>query len=299
MKRWLLTLDHFNNQPKIYAKNADEAKNFFNNENVLSVEPYENYEYLNYINRIKDMSELLASHSIRKNNIREWYKYVTSDGILRIRLYKDMRDDLYYDIAEYQYISNDCLVFPCTFTYSNPTDVYDLFFKSMLSCEIPIYRFYGQPKLKKPKELTGIKQSFSVDWIPKKCTCQCFVTGDDLWIKHRDFFSASHKPAPENNGTPLNYRLQKYFGVNKSYLDRFIYADCWGDIVLRNEVWIVFRNLKQTTYKDKHLPITSMLKEFSKSDLLKKSYINVELNEDWYRFFENVYKKYFEFIKNT
>lgn len=43
-----------------------------------------------------------------------------------------------------------------------------------------IIRFYGEPKLKKVKELNSIKQEFSVDYIPKKCKCQVFIEGNNL-----------------------------------------------------------------------------------------------------------------------
>ena len=36
-------------------------------------------------------------------------------------------------------------------------------------------RFYGQPKLPKPKELKGIKQIFSIDYIPTKCKCPIYI----------------------------------------------------------------------------------------------------------------------------
>lgn len=45
--------------------------------------------------------------------------------------------------------------------------------------------YYGEPKLSKPKELKGIKQSFSVDYIPKKCKCKVFVKYPDVWIQHK------------------------------------------------------------------------------------------------------------------
>ena len=50
-------------------------------------------------------------------------------------------------------------------------------------------RVYGQPKLKKPSELSGVSSAFSVDFIAGKCRCQCFIHGDDVYVKHRDFGS--------------------------------------------------------------------------------------------------------------
>jgi hypothetical protein len=158
------------------------------------------------------------------------------------------------------------------------------------------YRFYGQPKLAKPAELKGVKQSFSADYIPEKCACPCFVNDDDLWIKHRDFFSESFRPPVEDMGAPLGYILEKYFPDLKRHTKNFIYADAWGDVVLRNEAWIVFRNFGQVIRRDRHLPIQSLVKVFLKADIIRKSKIN-SLSNDWYRFFEDVIQKYNEFIK--
>lgn len=298
MKRWILTIEEFNTKPLIYAKTAENARQVFSSENVTDVQPYTDMSYLDTIQELKSKSELLAIHKIPQNRIREWYKCQLQDGMLRFRLYKDNADDLYYDIAEYQFMSNDSLIYPITFTYSNPKDFYDLFFALPFSCKVVSYRFYGQPKLAKPAELKGIKQSFTVDWN-LKCKCQCFVKGNDLWIKHRDFFSASHKPKDEDIGAPLPYRAKKYFGMDKSYIDRFVYSDSWGDIVLRNEAWILFRNFGQVICRDRHQPTKNMIKAFSNSDFcIKHSISQYDLsNGDWERFFERVCKEYTEYIK--
>ena len=75
------------------------------------------------------------------------------------------------------------------------------------------FRKYGQPKLDKPKELKGIKQALSVDYIPKKCKCQVFILDKDIWIKHGDYFSPSMKV--EEIGAPLDYLVNKYTDKTK------------------------------------------------------------------------------------
>ena len=102
-------------------------------------------------------------------------------------------------------------------------------------------RFYGEPKLRKPKELKNIKQVFAVDYIPKKCTCGVFIKGNDVWIKHRDYFSDTLKLPAEDVGRPLEYLANKYCDTTKK--NKFIYPDAWGSIVLRNEAWILLQNL--------------------------------------------------------
>ncbi len=112
---------------------------------------------------------------------------------------------------------------------------------SKLKFEVYSHRFYDEPKLPKPKELKGVKQAFSVAYIPKKCRCQCFIKDNDVWIKHRDYFSKVQKPEPHELGMPLNYFAEKYMGKDRP--KKFIYDDAWGSIVLRNESWIILHNL--------------------------------------------------------
>ena len=297
MKRWILTLEGNDYKPLIYADTAEKARQYFSSENVTDIQPYTNMEYLKYIEEIKSKSELLAVQ-LRTDGTREWYKYVLPDGFARIRLYKDL-DGEYYDIAEYQFMSNDSLIYPCTFTYSNPAKVYSLFFTMPLSCEVVSYRFYGHPKLAKPAELKGVKQSFSADYIPKKCSCPCFVAENDLWIKHRDFFSAQHIPSDiKDNGTPLTYRAKKYFDMDLVGKEKFIYNDCWAGIVLRNEAWIVFRNIKQAFIRNENYLSQTLVEMFSKTDFCKKhsiDYLDL-INSDWQRFFEETARKYNTYI---
>lgn len=288
-KRWILTIEGIEYKPKIYAETAEKAKQVFSRENVTDVQPYTDISHLKLIEDMKKQSDYLGTQNIKFNKIREWYEVKLSDGKLRFKFYKDNNDDTYYDITEYQFMSKDSLIYPITFTYSNPQGVYDLFFTPPLTCEVDSYRLYGQPKLAKPTELKGVKQSFSVDWN-KKCRCQCFVKDTDLWIKHRDFFSSSHQPEPEDMGTPLVYRAKKYFSLDCKG-DNFCYPDSWGEIILRNEAWIVFRNLKQAVKRDRHMPVRSMKQAFLNSDVLKQNRI-YELEDNWGTFFENVCKEY-------
>lgn len=103
-------------------------------------------------------------------------------------------------------------------------------------------RLYGESKLIKPSELKGITKSFSVDYIPKKARCQIFIKGNDVWIKHPDYFSPSLKIEPEDSGAPLSVLIEKYTDMS-SRKSKFTYEDSWGDIVLRNEAWLCIKNL--------------------------------------------------------
>ncbi len=101
----------------------------------------------------------------------------------------------------------------------------------------------------KPKELKGIKQITSIDYIFKKCKCQVFIKGNDVWVKHRDYFSPLFIPSdPKDIETPLEHRLKKYFNGSKK--KKFAYSDCYGSIVLRSEAWVIIENLVTETKND-------------------------------------------------
>lgn len=118
-----------------------------------------------------------------------------------------------------------------------------LFQKEPVNIKFKVYSFrrYGQPKLPKPTELKGIKQLLSVDYIINKCRCQVFIKDNDIWVKHRDYFSPSFIPPVEDIGKPLDYILEKYF--NMGMKKKIVYSDNWSDVVLRSEAWIVVENL--------------------------------------------------------
>lgn len=297
MKRWILTIDGFTNKPLVYANTSQEAKAIFDKYSVLSVDPYFNEDFLSAIDYIKSKSELMGTRKVETHSVEEWYKAKLTNGELIFGICKDIEDERYFDIVKYQIKDTDNPLLPLSFTCSDPTEVKKLFFLEPLKCEIPIYRVYGEPKMSKPKELRGIKSCFSVEWN-NKCKCQCFAKGNDLWIKHRDFFSQSHIPTIEDMGTPLTYRLTKYFNVDKSCLNKFVYPDSWGEIVLRNEAWIVFRNIKSINKRNSFRPANTLIKAFIKSDLLVEKHIP-DLGEEWYRFFEMIYMQYKDYIEKN
>ena len=111
--------------------------------------------------------------------------------------------------------------------------------RSQTVFRIHSFRGYGQPKLSKPKELKGIKQAFPVSYNPS-CSCQVFIKGNDVWIKHRDYFSPS-LVKPEDYGKSLGQLYDKYMGKSKS--KKFGYEDAWGDLLARSEAWIKLEGL--------------------------------------------------------
>lgn len=135
-------------------------------------------------------------------------------------------------------------------------------------------RQYGQPKLKKPKKLKGIKQAFSVNGTERGCKCQCFILSNDIYIKHRDF-----------NSIPL-YGLtiedEKKMGIVRR--EKFAYQDNWGCVVLRGEAWIILKDVIIDINND--VFIVKMFQRLTEQ-------ITGEFGCcEWERFFERVINRY-------
>ena len=148
----------------------------------------------------------------------------------------------------------------------------------------------------KNKELSKIKQSFSVDFIPKKCACACFINDNDLWIKHRDYFSSSYRK-PEDVGMPLSYKLKKYSIAQKK--EKFIYSDNWGSIVLRNESWLCFKNIMPIILRNKNAHKVMLDLMIQNDENMSKNNDYYEMLMEWERFFEKVTDECRNYIKKN
>lgn len=148
------------------------------------------------------------------------------------------------------------------------------------------FRQYGQPKLSKPKELIGIRQIASIPYIPQKCTCPMFINGNDVWIKHGDYFSPSLQT--EEIGAPLEYLANKYADKQKG--KKFIYSDAWGSIVLRQEAWLVVRGLVSAIASDSFTP--RIVREICRQQEITHGFEELSLCcTDMERFWEKVINK--------
>lgn len=83
----------------------------------------------------------------------------------------------------------------------------------------------GNPgKLKKPKELKGIKPLFSVKW--GDCTaCQVFVLGADVYVNHHDWCSVS------------------LYGRDNKYKHHYGYNDGFTAPTVKGNAWIKLTSL--------------------------------------------------------
>ena len=79
-------------------------------------------------------------------------------------------------------------------------------------------RRYGEPRLKKPPELKGLKPFYTHKYSGKSA-CPAFIHGADIWVKHTDWCST------------------ELYGVERKER-RFVYLDTWGAVVLRGHAWI-------------------------------------------------------------
>ena len=278
MKRWLV--DNGEYKLKLYYRTLEECKK---SNPGCEIEECNDYEYLKLVEELTSVAEEKG----KDFKGRTVYKMNTGVGSVLFKVLEE--DDLKLDCIYYQVWNNERFINPITWTLCDVEEFYNTFKeRNPISFEVHTFRKYGEPKMKKPKELNGIKESFSVDFIPKKCKCQCFVLGNDLWIKHRDFFSEEMQYDKEDFGTPLEYRTNKYLGKEKK--GKFVYNDCWGSIINRNEAWIVFKNLidKKELIGNSSLMAREMLKAFSEYHEVEDTYF---CGGDWEYFFERICKE--------
>lgn len=273
---------------KLYFTSINEAKNQYPDAKITE---NNDYRYLKYIEKIQSAAVQSASKE-REFETREVYKLELPIGTALVRMSKDNNDGVYYDFCEYQIMEKTDFVYPIGFIWSNPQEFVEKYMSEPLKYELVSYRVFGEPKLTKPKELKGIKQSGSVDYIPDKCKCQYFILGDDVYMKHRDYFSLTYCK-PEDIGTPLNYRLKKY-GIEPKK-NKFVYDDCWGAIVLRNEAWIKLSNLIPIIRQSS----TPRLLGGQISELQRKYHkFTRRLDMDWNRFWEELCGQLNEIVNN-
>lgn len=285
MKRWDITYkdnDGDVSTLKLYYKDINTIyKEFYRADSIINIEEDTDFNHFEYCNKIVE----LADEKLTDYRGRTVYKINKGFGYILVRLNFDTEDNIWYDFCEYQINNNKALVPSLTFTWSNPKKFCQEFLFDDLEYNLVSFRRYGEPKLEKPSILKGIK-GFSVDFIQKKCACQCFIKDNDIYIKHRDYFSPVIDK-PEDFGKSLNYRIEKY-GLDVAKKGSFIYDDCWGSIIGRQEAWIYLKGI---------IPLIKMFNANQVSRMVTEKmekYHNFppySLDLEWERFYENVCKK--------
>lgn len=215
MKRW--NIDGI----KLYYPTAYEAMVAW--PEAKSISEIQDDDHLTYIDDILRKCEVIADY-IRGSDHRTILKYNSPFGMCEIMLSKDETDGHYFDYARCRLHRKGRLTDPVLWDVTTPRDVRYRYFVS--PTEYSVVSIGG--KLKKPDVLRGAKPVATACFC--KATCQLFISGWDLYIKHTDYFSPTYVH-PEDIGTPLTYRMEKYgVGQKKS---SFVYADDWRAVVLR------------------------------------------------------------------
>lgn len=259
---------------------------------IQSIIPYTDQSHEEYISRIKQQSEFIGYD---KYNY-EVYQCKYYKGYLVIRFSKDKEDNTYYDYADYQEYKDNRFIEPVTKTMSTPKQVYELITTQEPKYIIYSHRYYGEQKLSKPKELKSIKPIGKVTYIPKHCEPQIFVNNKDIYLKHTDYFSYLWQPPKgERIDMPLSYYTEKYFNKNKK--EKFVYSDCWGSIVLRNEAWILLKNIIPLIETETSVLVARKILQMQIYD--KYSSIDTSNDCEWINFWENVCKLVKDYLEKN
>lgn len=236
MKRWLVSyFDNGQKNLKLYYPSIDNVKEIYPNATITEFDDTKHIPFINAI--IKKSSK---QYEINKSDyeLQEVYEYISDFGRFTIILSKDLRDNHYYDYLKYTHYKQHSFVLPVLSTITTPQEFYEEFGSDFNFEIVSLTKKPGSgEKLNKPAELKGINQIGSVNF--SKTSNGVFVCKNDLFIRCNDYFSPIKKTAPEDVGTPLSYEANKYLN-GKKIIDKFIYSDCWGAIILRRKAWLKF-----------------------------------------------------------
>ena len=239
------------------------------------VEEIDDTEHLPYIDLLMAQSSGDTVTMKRKpSDIRYCFKAETAFGICEIILSKDENDGHFYDFCQYRLHERGKLQIPVLWTISSPKSAY----YELFTGKTGYFVLEMGKKPTKPKELKGMKPIGTVSFL-NRAACQFFVVGDDLFVKHTDYFSPSYR-RDEDIGTPLEYRARKY-GISEKK-NKFVYADCWGDIVIRQVAWLKITNIMSLVKRMNHVQVSMEI-----CRLMCKYHGLHQLNDpEWQRFWE-------------
>lgn len=244
---------------------------------------------IEHISYIKEHGTLLF-HTQISSEVRELYKLPYYEHEILVKLYFDPNINTYYNLAEFQEVKK-CAPQFMVWSISTPERVYNLIKQAKpLEYQIISHRYFGEAKLPKPKQLKNIKSIGKVTFIDNHCNPQVFIKDNDVYIKHTDYFSSNWRPPEkERIDMPLSYYLKKYFDQGRN--EKFVYADGWGSIVLRNEAWICLKNYVDYIATEDEIAVVEKIIEQQKNDAYTNGGLDVIAEQlFWERFWEQVYK---------
>lgn len=176
----------------------------------------------------------------RKGSTVYLLRFNTSAGICLAMLSRDISDGMWYDLCQYQFWKSGALVAPITKTLSNPA----AFCKQFLFPKSEYQVLCAGGKLPKPEEIRGVRKFASVPF-EGICQCQLFLKGDDLYIKHNDYFSEMHSTGKIDPRTNMEERVL-YIRHAWLRITNFVpLVKLLNDVEISSTVWPMLRDFHQ------------------------------------------------------
>lgn len=259
---------------KLYYPSEAAAKAAFPGATQICL--IEDTEHLEYIHRILRKGKVVAEYT-RGSDYRMLLTVETSSGICDVMVTRDVVDGHFYDYARHRLRRFRRAVDPVLWEASTPKDICMRFLAEPARYEVLAYG----SKVPKPRDLKGMKPVATAHFC--KASCQIYIKGLDLYIKHGDYFSPTYCRSGDI-GTPLGYRAAKYgMGERKS---KFIYDDNWGSIVQKRNAWIRISN-----FTPMHCNLNDAQCGKRMCELLCDFHRFSSVETEWQRFFEEVSQK--------
>lgn len=255
----------------LYYADIEAAQKAWPDEEICEID---DNEHLPLIDKILALADGMVSVIDHRDSERLYFWLDTYAGKCEVQLTRDKADGHFYDYAMWRLHKIGRKVEPVLWSTGGISKFVGDF--NFFPCKYELVSCGS--KLKKPQELKGIMPVGSVS-EGGKSAAYIFVRGNDIWIKHTDYMSPIYE-RPEDVGTPLNYRMQKY-GL-KEKTQKFIYDDSWGSIVIRQCAWIRIRNAAALM---RHL---NRVQFAEKMFDLMQNFHKFKLDLEWMRFYEKV-----------
>ena len=137
------------------------------------------------------------------------------------------------------------------------------------------FRKYGEPKIRKPKELKGVKKCKSAKLRGRNT--DLYIKDNEIWIYFGDFLSEETTfPEQEDASMPANALIRKY-GLSTGKKKGFVYNDAWCTFLNRNEAWL---SINKTAKGIKSMKVSEInLYVYYLIDYIQKSPINKAMGE--------------------
>lgn len=276
---------------KFYGTSLEQLKRTF--PDAISIIPIHGLSHEKYCKLLLDEAGNNVKVYEKRESIVYAIEFVLQHGIIQIELIQDKADNTFYDYCKYKFQPISKKIISILWDISNPKSVWENFFEDT-EISYKVIGFYkagtNMPKLKKPKELSGVNGN-SIPFLyhnnKVKCQFQYFIKGNDLYIKSNDFFSPMFRPNNEDIGMPLGYIAKKYF--EKSRREKFIYADNWGSVVIQQKAWLKFENIIKIIDQINYVELS----HFAMNLMREKHHFEYDFmqNVEWLNMFEGLFKQ--------